>query len=144
MDFTELYKQTGNLNKFSPNGLYIATAVHYRLVVRDADSLQILSLFQATDTINDIAWSPDSELISSVSYKSGTLEIWHLKNDKWTGKIVDGVLGFSRVVWAPDSRHLLTFSPLNVSMDTTYSLDKMHSMVFGDKRGEYHQFAKIF
>ena len=123
MDFTELYKQTGNLNKFSPNGLYIATAVHYRLVVRDADSLQILSLFQASDTINDISWSKDSELISSVCYKSGTLEIWHLKNDKWTGKIVDGILGYARVVWAPDSRHLLSFSPLNVYMDNAYIVD---------------------
>lgn len=114
MDFTELYKQTGNLNKFSPNGLYIATAVHYRLVIRDADSLQILHLFQAAETISELVWAQDSELIITVSYKAGIIQIWNLKNDKWVGKIEDDILGFSRVIWSPDSRHLISFSPLNV------------------------------
>lgn len=114
MDFTELYKQTGNLNKFSPNGLYIATAVHYRLVIRDADSLQILHLFQAAETISELVWAKDSELIITVSYKAGIIQIWNLKDEKWAGKIEDNILGFSRVIWAPDSRHLVSFSPLNV------------------------------
>lgn len=128
MDFTELYKQTGNHNKFSPNGLYIATAVHYRLVIRDADSLQILHLFQAAETISELVWAKDSELVITVSYKSGIIQIWNLKNDKWTGKIEDNVLGFSRVIWAPDSRHLVTFSPLNV-LKLKLIIDTMHCLV---------------
>jgi len=118
MDFTELYKQTGNLNKFSSNGLYIATAVHYRLVIRDADSLQILHLFQAADTISDLLWSNDSQLVITTCYKAGIIQIWNLKDEKWAGKIEDSILGFSRVIWAPDSRHLVSFSPLNVLLSS--------------------------
>jgi hypothetical protein len=143
MDFTELYKQTANLNKFSPNGLYLATAVHYRLVIRDADSLQILHLFQAVETISEFVWAKDSELIFTVSYKTGIIQIWNLKDDKWTGKIEDGILGFTRVIWAPDSRHLLSFSPLNVLLNILI-IDKMHGMVNNNKRSEFNSFAKIF
>jgi WD40 repeat protein len=143
MDFSELYKQTGNLNKFSPNGLYIATAVHYRLVIRDADSLQILHLFQAAETISEMAWSNDSELIITVSYKTGIIQIWSLKDEKWAGKIEDGILGFTRVIWAPDSRHLMSFSPLNVYLFLKITLDSLHRMVSFNKRGKCNSCTKI-
>lgn len=40
MEFTEAYKQTGP-SCFSPNARYIAVAVDYRLVVRDAHSFKV-------------------------------------------------------------------------------------------------------
>lgn len=40
MEFTEAYKQTGPCC-FSPNARYIAVAVDYRLVVRDAHSFKV-------------------------------------------------------------------------------------------------------
>ena len=100
-------------------------------------------MFQAVETISEFVWAKDSELIFTVSYKTGIIQIWNLKNDKWTGKIEDGILGFTRVIWAPDSRHLLSFSPLNVFLDVLI-IDKMHGMVNNNKRSEFNSFAKIF
>ena len=114
MDFTELYKQTGNICRFSPNGLYLATAVQYRLVIRDADSLQILHLFNCADPIQDIQWSPDSDLILSVNYKTGCMQIWSLRDELWKAKIEEGLAGCTRVLWAPDARHILSFSDFHV------------------------------
>ncbi len=116
MDFTELYKQTGNVCSFSPNGLYLATAVQYRLVIRDADSLQILHLYNGSDTIQDIIWSPDSEYLLSAHYKLGNIQVWSLKNENWTAKMEEGLAGCTKVIWAPDARHLLSFSDFDVRL----------------------------
>lgn len=115
MDFTELYKQSGNLNVFSPNGLYLATAVQYRLVVRDADSLQILCLHNCMDSLSDILWSPDSDLILTANYKLGILQVWSIRDEQWTAKIEEGLAGCTRVAWAPDARHILSFSDFEVT-----------------------------
>ena len=53
MDFTEIYKQTGHC-VFSPNGLYIATAVQYRLCIRDSETLAITHLYSCTDGISEV------------------------------------------------------------------------------------------
>lgn len=114
MDFTELYKQSSNLCRFSPNGLYLATAVQFRLVIRDAETLQILHLFACTDTVQHVSWSPDSELVCCASFKLGVVQVWSVKDEEWTGKIEEGVTGCVGIVWAPDARHLLSFSDFQV------------------------------
>ena len=114
LDFTELYKQTGNLCVFSPNGLYLATAVQYRLVIRDADSLQILHLFNTPDALSDIVWSPDSDLILTAHYRLGCIQVWSLRDEQWTAKIEEGLAGCTRVLFAPDARHILSFSDFDV------------------------------
>ena len=114
MEFTELYKQTGNLCSFSPNGLYLVTAVQYRLVVRDADSLQILHLYNCNDTPQDILWSPDSDLLLTANYKTGCIQIWSLRDEQWTAKIEEGLARCTKTMWAPDARHVLSFSDYNV------------------------------
>ncbi|ORX48102.1 YVTN repeat-like/Quino protein amine dehydrogenase [Piromyces finnis] len=114
MDFTELYKQTSNLCIFSPNGLYIAIAVQHRLVIRDAESLQIVQLFSCIDNIQAIEWSKDSEYILCASYKLGVIQVWSLSDQEWTAKINEGVVGLTRVQWAPDGRHIISFSDFKI------------------------------
>jgi len=114
MDFTELYKQTSNLCIFSPNGLYIAIAVQHRLVIRDAESLQIVQLFSCIDNIQAIEWSQDSEYILCASYKLGVIQVWSLSDQEWTAKINEGVVGLTRVQWAPDGRHIISFSDFKI------------------------------
>ncbi|CAG8670759.1 15689_t:CDS:2 [Acaulospora morrowiae] len=63
MDFTELYKQTSYNVKFSPDVKYLVTAVQQKLVVREAATLQILSIFSYPNIINKVEWTRDSELI---------------------------------------------------------------------------------
>ncbi|KAJ3275834.1 WD repeat-containing protein wrap73 [Terramyces sp. JEL0728] len=105
-DFTEIFKQTDRLCRFSPNGEYIATAVQQRLVVREAHSLQILSLFNCNDQIQEIQWAKDSDLLLVGSYKQAKFQIWSLHDEKWTANIEEGVVGCVKLMWAPDARHL--------------------------------------
>ncbi|KAJ3172057.1 WD repeat-containing protein wrap73 [Geranomyces variabilis] len=121
MDFTELYKQSSNLCRFSPDGLFLATAVQYRVVIRDAETLQILHLFTCTDTVQFIEWSPDSELVCCASFKLGAIQVWSVRNEDWTAKIEEGVAGCVGVRWTPDSRHLLSFSDYELRI-TIWSL----------------------
>lgn len=114
MDFTELYKQSSNLCRFSPNGAYLATAVQYRLVIRDAETLQILHLFSCIDAISDVQWAPDSDLIFATSNKLGCIQVFSLRDPNWTAKMEEGLSGLVAARWAPDARHILAFSDFQV------------------------------
>lgn len=113
-DFTEVYKQSQSLCKFSPNGEFIATAVQQRLVIRQTQTLQILQLYTCLDNIQQIEWSADSDLILVCSYRLKTFQIWRLSDEKWSAEVDEGLAGLVKVIWAPDSRHLLSFSDFNV------------------------------
>jgi WD40 repeat protein len=114
-DFTEVFKQTQGLVSFSPNGEYLATAVQQRLVIRESQSLQILQLFNCTDLIQHVSWSQGSDLILVASYKLGIFQVFSLEDEEWTGKVDEGILGCSKVLWAPDGRNILSFSEYQVS-----------------------------
>ncbi|KAI8855097.1 hypothetical protein BC829DRAFT_426733 [Chytridium lagenaria] len=121
MDFTELYRQSAFLCHFSPDARYIATAVDHRVVVRDAESLHIRFLFSCTDTVSDLAWAPDSDLILFCSYKKGITQVRSLKDPEWTATMEEGAAGLTAVRWAPDGRHVLTFSDFQLRI-TVWSL----------------------
>ncbi|KAI8801005.1 WD40-repeat-containing domain protein [Cladochytrium replicatum] len=121
MDFTDLFKQSLGLAKFSPNGCYLAVAVQYRLVIRDVQSLQIVHLFTFSDTIGEIAWADDSDLILCASYTLGIVQVWSLQKPEWNCKIEEGAMGLLSVFWAPDARHVLCFSDFQLRI-TVWSL----------------------
>ncbi|KAJ3117278.1 hypothetical protein HDU96_007317 [Phlyctochytrium bullatum] len=110
MDFSELFKQTGFLCHFSPDNRRLATAVDYRLVIRDAETLQIQHIFNCEDLVSDLGWSADSELVFCCSYQKAVTQVFSLKDLEWTATIDDGASGLTGVKWAPDGRHILTFS----------------------------------
>jgi WD40 repeat protein len=120
-DFTEKYKQTGSLVKFSPNGELVATAIQKRLVIRETCSMQILQLYNCLDTIQNIEFSQDSELILVCSYKLGCFQVFNVNDETWTAQIEEGALGCKFVKWVPDSRHILSFSNFEVRL-TVWSL----------------------
>ncbi|KAK2557757.1 WD repeat-containing protein WRAP73 [Acropora cervicornis] len=75
MNFSELFKQTNQLSRFSPNGKYIANCVQYRLLVRDVKSLQILQLYTCLDVVQCIEWSSDSLYILCGMFKRGVIQL---------------------------------------------------------------------
>jgi WD40 repeat protein len=122
MDFTEIYKLSSSsagasatpLAAYSPSGNLLATAVQYRLVIRDAESLQILHLFTASDTIQAVEWSADGQLVLAASLKLGIIHAWSVTDPEWTAKLDEGWVGLVRAAFTPDARHLMCWSDFSV------------------------------
>lgn len=121
MNFSESFKQSGQLCKFSVDGCYVANATQYRLVVRDVHTLQIKCLFTCLDNINYIEWSSDSQFILCGLFKRGIIQVWSVENTDWTCKIDHGSMGLTAVKWAPDGRHILSTSEFKLRI-TVWSL----------------------
>lgn len=73
MDFSEVFKHTGCL-RWSPDGRYLATVVGVRLVIRAADTLEVVQLWPCLDVISLVEWSPDSKNILCALYKRATVQ----------------------------------------------------------------------
>ncbi|KAE8593307.1 hypothetical protein XENTR_v10019069 [Xenopus tropicalis] len=107
MNFSEVFKLSNQLCKFSPNGKYLASCVQYRLVIRDVSTLQILQLYTCLDQIQYIEWSSDSMFILCAMYKRGLVQVWSLEQPDWHCKIDEGSAGLVSSCWSPDGRHIL-------------------------------------
>lgn len=104
MDFSEAHKCTGPDPVFSPNGRYVATAVDFRLVIRDVESLQILQLYSCLDKVEEVIWSCDSAYLLCGLYKRGIVQVWSVDDHTWTCKIDEGPAGVAHARWAPSGR----------------------------------------
>lgn len=121
MNFSELFKQSNQLCKFSPDAKYLANAIQYRLIVRDVKTFQILHLYTCLDAIQLLEWSPDSQFILCGMFKRGLVQVWSLEQPEWTCKIDEGSAGLVAVSWSPDSRHILTTADFQLRV-TVWSL----------------------
>ncbi|KAI4384707.1 hypothetical protein MLD38_002825 [Melastoma candidum] len=120
MEFTDAYKQTGPCC-FSPDSRFIAVAVDYRLVIRDAFSFKVVQLFSCLEKISYIEWALDSEYILCGLHKRPMIQAWSLTQPEWTCKIDEGPAGIAYARWSPDSRHILTTSEFQLRL-TVWSL----------------------
>ncbi|CAB1430942.1 unnamed protein product [Pleuronectes platessa] len=121
MNFSEVFKQTNQLCKVSPDGKYLATCVQYRLVVRDVSTLQILQLYTCLDQISHMDWSSDSLFILCAMYKRGLVQVWSLEQPDWHCKIDEGSIGLVSSRWSPDGRHILNTTEFHLRV-TVWSL----------------------
>uniref|UniRef100_A0A8C8YM67 WD repeat containing, antisense to TP73 n=1 Tax=Prolemur simus TaxID=1328070 RepID=A0A8C8YM67_PROSS len=121
MNFSEVFRLSGLLCRFSPDGKYLASCVQYRLVVRDANSLQILQLYTCLDQIQHVEWSADSLFILCAMYKRGLVQVWSLEQPEWHCKIDEGSAGLVASCWSPDGRHILNTTEFHLRI-TVWSL----------------------
>ncbi|XP_037002845.2 WD repeat-containing protein WRAP73 isoform X2 [Artibeus jamaicensis] len=121
MNFSEVFKLSSQLCKFSPDGKYLASCVQYRLVVRDASSLQILQLYTCVDQIQHVEWSADSLFLLCAMYKRGLVQVWSLEQPEWHCRIDEGSAGLVASCWSPDGRHILNTTEFHLRM-TVWSL----------------------
>lgn len=121
MNFSEVFKQSNQLCKVSPDGKYLATCVQYRLVVRDVSTLQILQLYTCLDQISHMDWSSDSLFVLCAMYKRGLVQVWSLEQPDWHCKIDEGSIGLLSSRWSPDGRHILNTTEFHLRV-TVWSL----------------------
>ena len=116
-DFTEIYKQSNFLVSFSKNGEYVATTVQQRLVIRETLSMEIVQLYGCEDHIQYLEFSNDNDLVLVCSYKNNGYQVFSTTDESWTAQFKSGSSGLSKVMWAPDARHLLAFSDFDVLLN---------------------------
>jgi len=121
MNFSELFKQSSLLSKFSPDGQYLVSCVSYKVIVRDVESLQIIRLYTCIDAVQMIEWSSDSRFLLCAMYKRGICQVWSIEQPDWTCKIDEGSAGLVHAQWSPDGRHILTSASFNLRV-TVWSL----------------------
>ncbi|XP_036203870.1 WD repeat-containing protein WRAP73 isoform X2 [Myotis myotis] len=121
MNFSEVFKLSNQLCKFSPDGKYLASCVQYRLVVREVGSLQILQLYSCLDQIQHVEWSADSLFILCAMYKRGLVQVWSLEQPEWHCRIDEGSAGLVASCWSPDGRHILNTTEFHLRI-TVWSL----------------------
>ncbi|XP_060614719.2 WD repeat-containing protein WRAP73 [Anolis sagrei] len=121
MNFSEILKLSNQLCKFSPDGKCLASGVQYRLVIREANTLQILQLFTCLDQIQHIEWSSDSLFILCAMYRRGIVQVWSLEQPDWHCKIDEGSAGLVATCWSPDGRHILNTTEFHLRI-TVWSL----------------------
>ncbi|XP_028394144.1 WD repeat-containing protein WRAP73-like [Dendronephthya gigantea] len=124
MNFSDEFKQNNYLSRFSPNGLYVANCVQYRLIVRDIKTLQIVHLFTNMDAVQYMEWSPDSGYILCGMFKRGLIQVWSLDQPDWRCKIDEGLAGLEAVRWSPDSRHILSTAEFQIRITLWSLIDK--------------------
>ncbi|XP_073089166.1 WD repeat-containing protein WRAP73 isoform X3 [Manis javanica] len=121
MNFSEAFKLSSLLCKFSPDGKYLAACVQYRVVVRDVSTLQVLQLYTCLDQIQHIEWSADSLFILCAMYKRGLVQVWSLEQPEWHCRIDEGSAGLAASCWSPDGRHILNTTEFHLRI-TVWSL----------------------
>ena len=121
MNFSDAFKQSSQLCKFSPSSEYLANTHQFRLIIRDVKTLQIRAFFTCLDSINYIEWSSDSSYVLCALYKRGVIQVWSIEKTEWTCKIDHGSMGLVAARWAPDGRHILSTSEFKLRI-TVWSL----------------------
>eukprot|EP00696_Hemimastix_kukwesjijk_P004594 gnl/Hemi2/15891_TR5251_c0_g1_i1.p2 gnl/Hemi2/15891_TR5251_c0_g1~~gnl/Hemi2/15891_TR5251_c0_g1_i1.p2 ORF type:complete len:446 (-),score=122.24 gnl/Hemi2/15891_TR5251_c0_g1_i1:1365-2702(-) len=121
MDISDLYRQSGSLCKWSPDGKYLANAADFRLLLRDVETLQIVQLYTCLDAIQQVEWTSDSKYVLCSMFKRGIVQVWSLENADWTCKIDEGSAGLVSARWSPDGRHILSTSDFQLRV-TIWSL----------------------
>ncbi|KAI8930103.1 Quino protein amine dehydrogenase [Entophlyctis helioformis] len=120
-DFTDVFKLSNSLCRFSPDGDHLAIVLEHRLFVRSTETLQLVALFKCIDNIQDFGWSADGQYLFCASFRLATIQVFSLSDESWTAQIDEGIAGCVAVRWTPDGRHLMSFSDFQLRI-TIWSL----------------------
>ncbi|KAI8870828.1 YVTN repeat-like/Quino protein amine dehydrogenase [Ramicandelaber brevisporus] len=106
VEIAQFFRQTGNnACSFSSDGRLIATATQHRLIVRNADSLQVVQVFQTNATpsnISEIQWCPTCpHLVFVIRERSNLVEVFDVRNPDWGACIDESLMGLVSARWVP-------------------------------------------
>lgn len=123
LDFSESYRATGPQPAYSPDGEYLATAVDYRVIVRDVDSLEVAAMFSCVDRVDQLEWAPAGDLLLAALHARGTTQVFSVADPGFSCRIDEGAAGLVNCRWCPDSRHVLATGEFNVRI-SVWSLER--------------------
>ena len=132
MDFSESYRCT-LLPAYSPDGLQIATAAEYRLVIREVETLKVVQIFSCLDKIHSIEWSPTSKYVLCGLYDRSTVQVWSASDPEWTCKIDEGPAGLKHCRWTPDGQSVLLVADFSVRITIWSLVDRKCTYLPGPK-----------
>ena len=130
-------KQVGGLCKFSPDGQYLANvSAKHRVVVRLVSDWSVAQLFTCAGQVSALEWSPDSTLLCCAMQKLDTVQVFSLAYpEEFSCRISEGVAGVVDVLWAPDSRHLLTVADFQLHISVWSLTGESEAMMRNPKLG---------
>jgi hypothetical protein len=98
MDFSESYR-CSLPPVFSTDGVYVAAAVEYRLVIRDVETLKVVQIYSCVDKIHRIDWSAGSRHVLCGLYDRATVQVWSVDDPDFACKIDEGPAGVAHCRW---------------------------------------------
>eukprot|EP01102_Stenamoeba_stenopodia_P010517 TRINITY_DN3178_c0_g1_i1.p1 TRINITY_DN3178_c0_g1~~TRINITY_DN3178_c0_g1_i1.p1 ORF type:complete len:276 (+),score=26.17 TRINITY_DN3178_c0_g1_i1:57-830(+) len=118
---------------FSSTGNYIASCMKNMLLVRDSESLEVVSAHTCVDTISRAEWSKNEARILCAMYSRGIIQIWNVHNPRWTLRLNDPLAPLTGVSvatssstssssflvharWCPDSMHFICSSDFGLGI----------------------------
>ena len=133
MDFTDKLACSGPPPVFSPDRRLLASADGYRLVVRAADSLAVVSLASCLDRIEALAWSPDSDHILCGLLRRATVQVFCVSDPDWACSIAEGPAGVAAARWTPDGQHVLLAADFGLRLSVWSLVDQSCQYLRGAK-----------
>jgi WD40 repeat protein len=124
LHYSSPHTQTNGLVHFSPDGLYVACAAAYRLIIRDVSTLDILHIFSCKDSIERIEWSQDSKYVLCGIFKRGLAQVWSVEHPEWYCNVDEGPIGLSYVRFSPGGRHVLATADFQLRVTVWSLLDR--------------------
>jgi WD40 repeat protein len=133
MDFSEAYRISSIPPAFSPDGKYIATAVEYRLVIREVESLRVVQLYSCLDKIHHMEWSCTSTYVLCLLKDRGIVQVWSVDDPDWTCKIDDGPAGIQHASWSSDGQSIIVIADFQIRMTVWSLVDRSCKYLKGPK-----------
>ncbi|CAN0372434.1 unnamed protein product, partial [Ectocarpus sp. 8 AP-2014] len=81
------------------------------------------------DKIEALEWASDSDLLLCAMYKRSLVEVMSVARPDWQCRIREGLAGMVKALWAPDARHVVTFSDFSLHMSVwSLSTRQLHTV----------------
>jgi len=123
MDFSEIISNVQNAI-FSADGNLTALTNGTKVIIKNTSQLHTIQTYSFPDLISHMEFSPDSHYLLVVMSKRNQVEARAVYEEEWACKIEDPLLGILYARWAPDSRHILTFSDYQMRLSVYSLIDK--------------------
>ena len=92
--------------------------------MQKSDTLENVSILTAQDQVKFFEWSCDSELILAGLPSRNRVQVFSLKDPKWSCTVDSGVLGLEWATFSPDGRHIIASSEFNINFTIFSMIDK--------------------